>query len=60
MSVNEAPPPATKPWLSLGVTILIAAAIIGFGVLHMVGDAVLRGPSIAAKADTAVSKDYGD
>jgi hypothetical protein len=39
---------------------MIAAAIIGFGVLHMVGDAVLRGPSIAAKADTAVSKDYGD
>jgi hypothetical protein len=60
MSVNEAPRAATKPRLSLGIPILIAAAIIGFGVLHIVGDAVLRVPSIAAKADTAVSKDYGD
>jgi len=60
MSVNEAPSPVTKAWFSLGVKILIAAVIIGFGVLHIVGDAVLRSPSAAAKTDAVGSNKYGD
>jgi hypothetical protein len=59
MPVNEAPPPATKPESSLGVKILIAAAIIGFVVLHIVGDAAFR-PLVSAKADSVGSNNSGD
>jgi type IV secretory pathway TrbL component len=60
MSVNEAPSPATKAWLSLGVKILITAFVIGIGALHIVGDAVWHSSSVAAKADTMGSNKYGD
>jgi hypothetical protein len=60
MSVNEPPRPATKAWFSFGAKILIAAVVIGLGVLHIVGDAVLRGHPVAAKADTAALNKYGD
>jgi hypothetical protein len=38
----------------------MAAVVIGFGVLHIFGDAVLRSSLVAAKADTVGSNDYGD
>jgi hypothetical protein len=61
MSVNdEAPSPMTKTWFSLGVKLLMAAVVIGFAVLHIVGDAVLRSPLVSAKADSVGSNNYGD
>jgi hypothetical protein len=60
MPVNETPPPATKPESSLGVKILMAAVVIGFVVFHIVGDVVLRGPVVSARADSVGSNNYGD
>ncbi len=61
MFVNDkAPPPTTKPESSLGVKILIAVIVIGFAVLHIVGDAVLRSPLVSARADSVGSTNYGD
>ncbi len=62
MSLNKAPPsPATKARFSPAVKILIAAAVVfGFVVFHIIGDAVLRSPLPAAKADMAGSNKYGD
>lgn len=61
MSVNdEAPSPITKTWFSLCVKLLMAAVIVGFAVLHIVGDAALRSPLVAAKADSVGSNNYGD
>jgi hypothetical protein len=57
MSVNETP---SKARFSLGVKILVAAVIIGFGVLHIVGDAVLGNSSAAAKNDAVETNKYGD
>jgi hypothetical protein len=61
MFVNDKPPsPMTKTWFSLGVKLLMAAIVIGFAVLHIVGDAALRSPLAAAKADSVGSNNYGD
>ena len=58
MSLNEAPSPATK--VSPAVKVLIAAVLLGFVIFHIVGDAVLRTPLAAAKADMVGSNKYGD
>ncbi len=61
MFVNDkAPSPTTKTWFSLGVKLLMAAVVIGFTVLHIVGDAVLRSPLVSARADSVGSNNYGD
>jgi hypothetical protein len=60
MLLNETPRPATKPECSLGVKLLMAAVVIGFAVLHIFGDAVLRSPSVSARADSVGSNNYGD
>jgi hypothetical protein len=60
MPINERPSPPIKTRLPLGIKLLIAVVIIGFAVLHIVGDAVLRSPSVAAKADAVGSNNYGD
>jgi hypothetical protein len=58
MSENEVRSPVIKASFALGVKVLIATVIIGFGVLHFARDAMLRHPS--TKADTTTSIDYGD
>jgi hypothetical protein len=60
MSSNKAPLPATKAWSSPAVRILVAAVVFGFVVFHIVGDAVLRSPLPAAKADMSGLNKYGD
>jgi hypothetical protein len=60
MSLNKTPSSATKASFSPAVKILVAAVILGFVVLHTVGDHVLRGPVPAANADMAGSNKYGD
>jgi hypothetical protein len=61
MFVNEkSPSVTTKAWFSLGVKLLMAAVVIGFALLHTVGDAVLRSPLVSAKADEVGSNNYGD
>ncbi len=59
-SENKTPSQVTNAMRSLAMKILIAAVVIGLGVFHIVGDVVLRGHSVAAKADAAGSIDYGD
>ncbi len=60
MSLNKAPSPAPKAWVSPAVKILITAVVFGFVVFHIVGDQVLRSPLLADKSDMVGSNKYGD
>jgi hypothetical protein len=58
MSENEVRSPAMKTPFVFGVKVLIAAVVIGFGVLHFARDAMLH--HSATKAASAKLIDYGD
>jgi hypothetical protein len=60
MSVNEPSSAEKKPWFSLGAKLLIFAVVLGFVVLHVIGDAAFRGPALAAHATAVGAQHYGD
>lgn len=57
--MQKSPAKSQQP-LSIGFKILIAGALVGLALFYIVGDAVLRGPTVAASTEQILSKNYGD
>jgi hypothetical protein len=46
--------------MSLGARILIAATVVGFGVLHILGGTMLRQASASPSVETTMLMNHGD